>query len=83
MNAVYGDSVIILVAVNWVSSPSKKKMCTSIFLNFLYWGYMSFLYARVHIDLKMWTINYPTTSVVDKSLYIVSSLCSLGLAKSK
>lgn len=44
---------------------------------------MSFLYARVHIDLEMWTINYPTTSVVDKSLYIVSSLSSVGLAKSK
>lgn len=44
---------------------------------------MSFLYARVHIDLKMWTINYPTTLVVDKSLYIVSSTYFFRLAKSK
>lgn len=44
---------------------------------------MSFLYARVHIDLEMWTINYPTTSVGDKSLDIVSSVYFLGLAKSK
>lgn len=44
---------------------------------------MSFLYARVHIDLKMWTITNPTTLVVDKSLYKVSSHYFIGLAKSK
>lgn len=44
---------------------------------------MSFLYARVHIDLNMWTITYPTTLVVDKSLYKVSSHHLFVLAKSK
>lgn len=44
---------------------------------------MSFLYARVHIDLKMWIINYPTTLMLDESIYFVSSAEWVVLAKSK